>query len=107
MVILKLSMPHLRTYLLSGMLLMLPLLGSCSEVKRVYEEHTIPKHETTQFNWVIQTSISRMSIAKGEETDNYFKDAQGNLLRRWYGYGGQTISGGGTPMGGSEDEGRL
>ena len=107
MVILKLSMPHLRTYLLSGMLLMLPLLGSCSEVKRVYEEHTMPKHETTQFNWGIQTSISRMSIAKGEETDNYFKDAQGNLLRRWYGYGGQTISGGGTPMGGSEDEGRL
>ena len=51
MVILKLSMPHLRTYLLSGMLLMLPLLGSCSEVKRVYEEHTMPKHETTQFNW--------------------------------------------------------
>ena len=94
MVILKLSMPHLRTYLLSGMLLMLPLLGSCSEVKRVYEEHTMPKHETTQFNWGIQTSISRMSIAKGEETDNYFKDAQGNLLRRWYGYGGQTISGG-------------
>ena len=91
-----------RTGILSTLLLMLPLLGACSEVKRIYEEHTMPEYETAQLKWGIQTSISRMAIAKGEEADNYFKDAQGNLLRRWYGYGR-----GGTPMGGSEDEGRL
>ena len=95
-----------RTGILSTLLLMLPLLGACSEVKRIYEERTMSVYESETFNWGVQVGLSSMIITKGEEADNYLKDAQGQLLRRWFGYSND-LWGGGTPMGGVEEDNRL